>query len=162
MSNEDQINDTYKRIKRKLPMRIQRQLEFRPPKRLTKEPLRICRGRIYGTSRNHIWNPKWCFYEIGIGHYPDAPWAVGAIGFVAYPNNPLCGGGKYATILRNFLKKAAESDIKFRLKCTNRGTLTLFTYYKPSASSSFPSDSAAAALAKFISNSFDDFDKLVV
>lgn len=124
--------------------------------------LNICRGRIHGTTRQRIWDPKWCFYEIGIGRYPDAPEALAGVGFVAYSNNPLCGAGKHSVAIHHYLTQVGQNDIKFRVKRTPGGTLTMFAYFDASRYSSYPIAHAAATIAVLISNSFHDLNSLVV
>jgi hypothetical protein len=68
MTPRNQIELIYDTLQKALPATIRSQLKFLnidriPPKGGSKG----LRGRIMGKAMGRIWDPKWCFYEIGIG-----------------------------------------------------------------------------------------------
>jgi hypothetical protein len=157
MTDEAKIKSAYNIIRSVLPTRLIDKLKFLNPDRVTKPSgLNISRGRIKGINPNGIWDPKWCFYEIGVGIYPDAKGATGGIGFVKYRSR---GNGRF---IHQYLSRIEQSNAGFKFKPSLDETLTLFKYYKPSQSTSFPIAHAAKELAALITSSFDDINKLIV
>ncbi len=121
----------------------------------------MCRGQILGSANGHIWNRKWCFYEIGVGPYKAKAATVGAIGFVAYTNNKDCGNGIWTSFLEKFSFKWAAENKKY-VKPIAGNRILLFKYYQKQQFKSFPIGNAAAALAVLIHNSYDKFNSLSV
>ena len=130
MNAENQIREIFETVRHALPTSICHRLKFLPPRPFSKSGSKIIRGRILGSSSGKIWDPKWCFYEIGIGFYPAASVkSVGAIGFVSYPSNKVCGGGQHQKYLERHLERLAKNDGKFTTSAKGEKFQGAFTYY---------------------------------
>src|SRR6266404_938877 len=98
MSAQQTITSLYDIVGRAVPSATVALLRFLDPDCCSKprKRLDIMRGRILGQSTGHIWDPKWCFFEIGIGSYGSHPYPNrGGVGFLSFPDNKECGGGLY-------------------------------------------------------------------
>jgi hypothetical protein len=156
-----EIENIYKIIKHALPTNICRRLTFLEPRSLKRGRLNIFRGQILGfSSPNRIWNSDWCFYEIAVGFHPSAPDAVGAVGFISYPDNKKCGGGNHRASLEQYLEKLGRNDKTFSTPSPGEPCQGFSTYYKKSSFQTFPFCQAACDMAVLISATFDVFDKL--
>lgn len=153
MTNKDKVERVYAILKTALPATIVRQLTFLPPgKTGARKNPDVCRGRIRGEVRNHIWDGTWCFYEVGVGRYNDFD-AVGNVGAIGFVVSKKCAS-RWATALQQLLAQQTKRDARFIRKISKKGAITLFRYYTKPQFSSFPEDHGAAALAVLICDSY--------
>lgn len=76
------------------------------PAPLKKKETNIIRLRILPAKKHPLqfWSSAWCFYEIAVGIYGGGL-TVGAVAFVQFPSQKVCGSGKYTQPTIQILEK---------------------------------------------------------
>ena len=110
-----------------------------------------------------FWSSRWCFYEIGVGHYAahhGEGLNLGGISFVQFPFNKSCGKGRYLRPVIEVLRRLqAERSSEFSLsEARNEKESTIFQRrYFVASSASFPISAAAKDLAWLLQKSLPKF-----
>lgn len=69
----------------------------------------------------NFWNSSWCFYEIAVGNYGGG-FTVGGVAFIQFPNQKVCGEGRYLQPVLAVLEKLrAERAAEFELCAASPG-----------------------------------------
>ena len=166
----DKANATWVACVRQLPLYIARRLAplHEDPSPLTKYNgrLRIMRLRVVASPMQpeNFWSPIWCFYEIGIGVYEDNPRGFGAVKFLQFSDNQLCGHGHYHDEVCQILKRAENQRPRvFKGGSTSGGggrMPHLTANYAKNSDEEFPIAKAAGHLAWLIEETFPRFNLL--
>lgn len=117
-------------------------------------------------SPKPFWNPKWCFYQISAGQVPSScgpQHTSGAIRFVQFPNQKVCGSGRHLSSVLQILQEIAVKHPSWQFDTphsTGGAGLFFGALYGVVRHPVLPVPEAAADLADLISQTLPPFAAL--
>jgi len=135
-------------------------LNYHQPERLRKNGYTTVRLLIHGKAARHIWSSKWCFFEFELPIPPVE--SHGAVGFISYPDNKQCGGGRHRENIRRILADYANAHPQFSLTPADKPFLGIYARYDRRPHPAFPQDLAITDMRTLNEGTFEKLNLLGV
>jgi hypothetical protein len=129
MTSEEQIAEIYRALRAELPPGLAARVKFLEPDFPDKHGAKKWRGRITSSKPGTIFDPSWCFFEVGIGRYAADEPNCGGVGLVCFVDNKKCGSGLHSAAVSSLASRFSAANPRFVASPRGSKNQGVFVYY---------------------------------